>query len=150
MSEQSIIRVLTVLQHPLFREGIATVINNQADMLLVAEAASASEAYEHFNSHRPAVTLPDVTLPDVTLMDFRLPDSSGIEAMNAIRARHANARVVLACNFEGDPEIQHALDAGASGCILKTMHPKQIAAAIRDAFAADKSIPRLSPALSIK
>jgi len=153
MSEQSIIRVLTVLQHPLFREGIATVINNQADMLLVAEAASAGEAYEHFNSHRPAVTLPgvtlpDVRLPDVTLMDFRLPDSSGIEAMNAIRARHANARVVLACNFEGDPEIQHALDAGASGCILKTMHPKQIAAAIRDAFAADKGISQLSPALS--
>ena len=136
MAEQGIIRVLTVLQHPLFREGIATVIDNQPDMLLVGEAASASEAYEHFDSHKPDVTLPGVTLPDVTLMDFRLPDSCGIEAMNAIRARHANARVVLACNLEGDLEIQHALDAGASGCILKTMHPTQIAAVIRSAYAA--------------
>jgi DNA-binding NarL/FixJ family response regulator len=138
MTEQPIIRVLTVLQHPLFREGIATVINNQADMLLVAEAASAGEAYEHFNSHKP----------DVTLMDLKLPDSSGIEAMNAIRARHANARVVLASNFEGDPEIQHALDAGASGCILKTMHPKQIAAAIRCAHAPNKNLPPISAASS--
>jgi DNA-binding NarL/FixJ family response regulator len=131
MTEQSIIRVLTVLKHPLFREGIATVINNQADMLLVAEAESASEGYELFNSHRP----------DVTLMDLRLPDSGGIEAMNALRARHANAHVVLVCNFEGDLEIQHALDAGASGCILKTMHPKQIVAAIRSACAVEKKPP---------
>jgi DNA-binding NarL/FixJ family response regulator len=138
MTEQSIIRVLSVLQHPLSREGIATVIENQTDMLLVAEAASASEAYEYFDSHRP----------DVTLMDLRLPDSSGIDAMNAIRARYADARVVLVCNFEGDLEIQHALDAGASGCILKTMHPKQIAAAIRCAYAAEDNLPPLSAASS--
>jgi len=134
MTEQSIIRVLTALKHPLFREGIATVINNQADMLLVAEAASASEAYEHFDSHRP----------DVTFMDFRLPDSSGIGAMNAIRERHADARVVLACNFEDDLEIQQALEAGASACILKSMHPKQITDAIRCAYAAEKNLPLLS------
>ena len=138
MTEPSIIRVLTVLQHPLFREGIASVINNQADMLLVAQVASASEAYEHFDSHRP----------DITLMDLRLPDSNGIDAMNAIRARDANARVVLVCNFEGDLEIQHAFDAGASGCILKTMHPKQIAEAIRSAYARENSFPPLSAASS--
>ena len=137
MTEQSIIRVLTVLQHPLFREGIASVINNQADMLLV-EAASASEAYEHFNSHRPGVTL----------IDLRLPDSSGIDAMNATRARFANACVILVANFEGELEVQHALDAGASGCILKTMHPKQITAAIRSARAGDKKLPPLSVAAS--
>jgi len=138
MTEPGIIRVLTVLKHPLFREGIATLIDSEADMLLVAEAASASEAFEHFDSHRP----------DVTLMDFRLPDSSGIGAMNAIRGRHADARVVMLCNFEGDLEIQHALDAGASACILKTMHPKQITAAIRGAHAAEKNPPPLSPASS--
>ncbi len=138
MTEQSIIRVLSVLQHPLFREGIAAVIENQTDMLLVAEAAAANEAYERFDSHRP----------DVTLMDLRLPDSTGIIAMNVIRARDADARVILVCNFEGDPEIQQALDAGASGCILKTMHPKQIAAAIRGAYAAKKNLPRLSTVAS--
>jgi DNA-binding NarL/FixJ family response regulator len=134
MTEQSIIRVLSVLQHPLFREGIAAVIENQTDMLLVAEAASASEAYEHFDSHRP----------DVTLMDLRLPDSSGIDAMNVIRARSADARVMVVCNFAGDPEIQQALEAGASGCILKTMHPKQIAAAIRCVHAAEENFLPLS------
>jgi DNA-binding NarL/FixJ family response regulator len=138
LTEQSMIRILTVLQHPLFREGIASVIDNQADMLLVAEAAGASEAYEHFDSHRP----------DVTLMDLRLPDSSGIDAMNAIRGRDANARVLLVCNFEGELEIQHARDAGAFGCIFKTMHPKQIAAAIRSACAAEKKLPALSAASS--
>jgi DNA-binding NarL/FixJ family response regulator len=137
MTEQNIIRVLSVLQHPLFREGMAAVIENQTDMLLVAEAASASEAYDRFDSHRP----------DVTLMDLRLPDSSGIDAMNAIRARDANARVVLVC-FESDLEIQHALDAGASGCILKTMRPKQIAAAIRYACNAEGNLPPLSAASS--
>ena len=138
MREQNIIRVLSVLQHPLFREGIAAVIENQTDMLLVAEAASASEAYEHFDSHRP----------DVTLMDLRLPDSSGIDAMNAIRRRDANARIVLVCNFEGDLDIQPGLGAGASGYILKTMHPKQIAAAIRSAYATEKNPPPLSAARS--
>jgi len=136
MAEQSIIRVLTVLQHPVFREGIAAVIGNQTDMLLVAEAASAREACEHFDSHRP----------DVTLMDFRLPDSSGIGAMDAIRARYAHARVILVCNFEGDLEVQHALDAGASACILKTMHPKQITDAIRSAHAAEDNLTPLSAA----
>ena len=138
MTEPSLIRVLIVLPHPLFREGIATVINNQADMLLVAEAASASEAYEHFDSHRP----------DVTLMDFRLPDSSGIGAMDTIRARCANAPVILLCNFDGDLEIQHALDAGASACILKTMHPKQITDAIRSAHAGENNLAPLTAAPS--
>jgi DNA-binding NarL/FixJ family response regulator len=143
MTEPGIIRVLTVLQHPLFREGIAAVIRNQTDMLLVGEAASASEALERFDLHRP-----DVELPDVTLMDIRLPDASGMNTMSAIRARFANARVILVSNFEGELEIQHALDAGASGCILKTMHPKEIAAAIRSACAAEKNLVPLSAASS--
>ncbi len=84
--------------HPLLREGIAAIINNQPDMVLVAEASSGSEALQQFREHRP----------DVTLMDLRLPDLSGIDAMIAIRAEFADARIIMLTTFEGDVEIQRA------------------------------------------
>src|SRR5580765_6571945 len=116
MTKEARIRVLSVDDHPLLREGLAALINNEPDMFLVAQASSAQEAIEQFRKH----------LPDVTLMDLRLPDKSGIEAMKAVRAEFPEARVIMLTTFEGDVEIQRALEAGARGYILKSMHPKEL------------------------
>jgi DNA-binding NarL/FixJ family response regulator len=131
MSEQGSIRVLCVDDHPLMREGIATIINNQPDMRLVAEAATGCEAIQKFREH----------LPDVTLMDLRLPDMSGIDALIAIRTDFPEARVIMLTTFEGDVEIQRSLEAGARGYLLKSMPPKDLVEAIRQVHAGKKRIP---------
>jgi DNA-binding NarL/FixJ family response regulator len=125
------IRVLCVDDHPLFREGIGTVIANQNDMQLVGTAASGREAVEQFRKF----------LPDVTLMDLRLPDMSGIAAIAAIRSEFSGANVLMLTTFEGDVEIQRALAAGARGYMLKSTPPQELARAIRDVQAGRKYMP---------
>lgn len=125
MIKEHEIRIMTVDDHPLFREALRAVIASQPDMLLVGEAASGAEAFEQFREHRP----------DITLMDIRLPDSSGIEAMIAIRSRFPESRVILVSTYQDDVEIRSALLAGADGHILKTMHPRELVSTIRTVYA---------------
>lgn len=131
MSETPSIRVFSVDDHALLREGIAAVITNEPDMVMVAQAATGREAVQLFQKHRP----------DVTLMDLRLPDMSGIEAMIAIRTGSPDAKIIILTTFEGDVEMQRALQAGARGYLLKSMPPREIVAAIRQVHAGRKSIP---------
>ena len=131
MSDPKPIRVLCVDDHPLLREGIAAIINNQPDMWLVAEATNGTEGIEGFRKHRP----------DVTLMDLRLPDMSGVDSLIAIRADFPEARIIMLTTFEGDVEVHRALEAGARAYLLKCMPHKELVDAIRRVHAGKKSIP---------
>jgi DNA-binding NarL/FixJ family response regulator len=131
MNSSNAIRVFSVDDHPLLREGIATLIKNQPDMDLVAEAATGRDAIQQFEKDQP----------DVTLMDLRLPDMSGIDAMIAIRTKYPEARIIMLTTFEGDVEIQRALEAGARGYMLKSMPPKDLLDVIRQVHSGKKRIP---------
>jgi len=131
MAEAAKIRVLTVDDHPLLHEGLATVIRNEPDMTLAAQASSGREAIQLYR---------DFT-PDVTLMDLRLPDMSGIDAMIAIRAEFPEARVIILTTFAGDVEIQRALQAGARAYTLKSMPPRELVEVIRHVHSGKRKIP---------
>lgn len=129
MSDQ--IRVFSVDDHPLLREGIAALVNNQPDMVLVAEASNGAEAIRLFKQYQP----------DVTLMDLRLPDMSGIDIVIAIRSDFPEARIIMLTTFEGDVEIHRALQAGARGYLLKNIPPSELLDVIRQVHAGKKRIP---------
>lgn len=131
MSVSSRIRILGVDDHPLFREGIATVVANEVDLELVGTADTAKSALEQFRTHRP----------DITLMDLRLPDMSGISAIVSIREEFSDAKVIVVTTFEGDYEVQRALTAGASGYVLKSAPLDELVAVIRKVHAGRKHIP---------
>lgn len=131
MSNKQPIRVFSVDDHPLLREGIAALVNNQPDMVLAGEAATGADAIQQFKEH----------VPDVTLLDLRLPDMSGIDVLIAIRSEFPEARLVMLTTFEGDVEVQRALQAGARGYLLKNMPPSELLDVIRQVHAGKKRIP---------
>jgi DNA-binding NarL/FixJ family response regulator len=131
MSSESPIRVFSVDDHPLLREGITALVNSQPDMVLVSQAATGAEAIQLYKEQ----------LPDVTLLDLRLPDMSGIDVLIAIRSQFPEARIIMLTTFEGDVEIQRALQAGARGYLLKNMPPTELLDVIRQVHAGKKRIP---------
>jgi DNA-binding NarL/FixJ family response regulator len=131
MKNATKIRILTVDDHHLFREGVAAVIRTQPDMSLVAQASNTQEAIERFREHKP----------DVTLMDLRVPDIGGINAMITIRSEFPDARIIILTTFTGDVEVQRALEAGARAYALKSMPPADLLEVIRQVHSGKRKIP---------
>ena len=126
-----LIRILTADDHPLLREGIATLVNAEADMKLVAEASSGREAVQKFQLHRP----------DVTLMDLQMPDMNGTEAIAEIRSEFPDARIIVFTTYTGDAQVLKALKAGARGYLLKSDVHLELLEMIRSVNAGHKRIP---------
>jgi DNA-binding NarL/FixJ family response regulator len=131
MAIENKIRIFTVDDHPLLREGVAAVIERQEDMVLVGEATNGQEAIEGFRLHRP----------DVTLMDLQMPEMNGIDAIVAIRREFLNARIVVLTTFHGDVQALRAFKAGAAGYLLKGMLRKELVETIRAVHAGRRRIP---------
>jgi len=120
-ARQTPIRVLCVDDHSIVRKGIASILNNEADMQLVAEAANGRDALELFRLHKP----------DVTLMDIRMPDPDGIATVKMIRSEFPDAKIIALTSFDGDQDIYRALEAGVRGYLLKEMVHTEVLNAIR-------------------
>jgi DNA-binding NarL/FixJ family response regulator len=131
MTNAARIRILSVDDHPLFREGIGAILNCEPDMSLAGVASKGAEAIEAFRALQP----------DVTLMDLRLPDMNGLDVLMAIRSEFPEARIIVLTTFERDAEIQRALKAGARGYLLKSMPAQQMIETIRQVHAGRKSVP---------
>jgi len=126
-----LIRILSVDDHQLLRQGIAAVLEEAEDMALVGQATDGREAIESFRRLRP----------DVTLMDLRMPDMSGIDAISAIRREFPTARIIVLTTYSGDAQAAAALKAGASGYLLKSLVLKDLIETIRAVHAGKRRVP---------
>jgi DNA-binding NarL/FixJ family response regulator len=125
------IRIMTVDDHPLMRQGIAALVSVERDMQLIAEASDGEEAIAQFRLHRP----------DVTLMDLQMPSMNGTEAISRIRSEFPDARILVLSTYAGDVQILRAIKAGARGYLLKGNVRTELLAAIRTIHAGHKRIP---------
>lgn len=130
-SAPKIIRVLTVDDHSLLREGIAALINAEPDMKLIAEASNGQEAIERFRRYRP----------DVTLMDIQMPGLNGIDAISQIQSEFSDARIIVLTTYSGDAQVVRALRSGARAYILKAHVHRELLETIRAVYAGQRRIP---------
>src|SRR6201987_4538158 len=110
------IRILSVDDHPILRQGVAALVSGQADMSVVAEASNGREAIQQFRAHHP----------DVTLMDLQMPEMNGLDAMIAIRGEFPEARIIMLTTYDGDAQVLRALKAGARAYLLKNSLHKEL------------------------
>ena len=136
-ADHSPIRVLTVDDHPLIRQGIAELVTGQPDMTLVGEAANGREAIQQFRAH----------CPDITLMDLQMPEMNGLDALIAIRGEFPEARVIVLTTYSGDVQVLRALKAGACAYLLKNTLHKELRETIRACHAGKRT---LSPEVSLQ
>jgi len=125
------IRVLVADDHPVVRAGLATVIAQEADLELVAEAENGARAVTLFREHHP----------DVVLMDLRMPVIDGVEAIRTIADEFPTARILALTTYEGDGDIRRALEAGARGYLLKDMLLTDVITAVRAVHRGERVIP---------
>jgi DNA-binding NarL/FixJ family response regulator len=127
----NLIRILTVDDHPLLREGIAALVKAEPDMEIIAEASNGEEAVQQFRRHRP----------DVTLMDIQMPTLNGIEAISRIRNEFPGAKIIVLSTYSGDVQVLQAIKAGARGYIVKGHVHRELLNAVRSVHAGHKRIP---------
>jgi DNA-binding NarL/FixJ family response regulator len=129
-AEAGPIRILTVDDHPIVRQGIAGLVAVHSDMSLVAEASNGREAIQQFRAHHP----------DVTLMDLQMPEMNGLDAMIAIRGEFPEARIIVLTTYVGDAQVLRALKAGARAYLLKNSLHKDLLETIRAVYAGKRAL----------
>ena len=124
------IRILSVDDHPLLRNGIAALLATQPDMCLVAEASNGREAIQQFRAHRP----------DITLMDLQMPEMNGLEALMAIRGEFPEARVIMLTTYSGDVQVMRSMQVGARAYLIKNLLDKELLGTIRAVHSGKKAL----------